>query len=110
MLEYGLNLLFFSLSLSGVPSLDLTLSRLVRLPTSSYAWKGLRNTELLAADPRALLGAGALVRDPIRLLAAGWKASSRTLTKLLGNRPTALGSLRSRPIHHEPSPAFSASI
>ena len=35
MLEYGLNLLF--LSLSGVPSRSFTLSKLVRFPTSSYA-------------------------------------------------------------------------
>lgn len=37
MLEYGLNLLFFSLSLSGVASLDATFSRLPLLPTSPYA-------------------------------------------------------------------------
>lgn len=46
MLEYGLNLLFsfffFSRSLSGVPSL----SRLPRLPSTSYAWNGFLNTDL----------------------------------------------------------------
>ena len=35
MLEYGLNLPF--LSLSGVPSLSFTSSKLARLPTASYA-------------------------------------------------------------------------
>lgn len=45
-----------------------------------------------------------------RVFGAGWNDSSSVFTKLLGNRPMARGSLRSRPIHHEPSPALRASI
>ena len=48
--------------------------------------------------------------DGKRLFGVGWKDSSSTLTKLLGNRPTTRGSLRNRPIHHSPSPALRASI
>ena len=51
-----------------------------------------------------------MLGEPFRLLGVGWKDSSKTFTKLLGNNPTALGSLRSLPIHHSPSPAFKASI
>lgn len=110
MLEYGLNLLFFSLSLSGVPSLGATLSKLPRFPTSPYAWYGFRNTEFLTGDVRDC-GEGCDFASPVALaFGAGRNDSSRTLTKLLGNRPTALGSLRSLPVHHRPSPAFRASI
>lgn len=104
-LEYGLNLLFFSLS--GVCSLVLVWSR-DSLLLSPYAWKGFRKTVLLSCD---FCGEGTFVRtDAFRLFGAGWKDSSRTLTKLLGKSPVALGSLRSRPIHHRPSPALSASM
>ena len=105
MLEYGLNLFFFSLS--GVPSLSFTLSKLDRL-LSSYAWKGFRNIAFLTGLLRCFWDC---VRgEAFRLLGVGWNDSSKTLTKLLGNSPTALGSRRSLPIHQRPSPAFNASI
>jgi len=64
--------------------------------------------ELLTGD---LFGEGTFVSgDGLRLLGAGWNDSSRILTKLLGKSPMARGSLRSRPIHHKPSPALRASI
>jgi hypothetical protein len=111
MLEYGRNLLFgfFSTSLSGVFSFPLRLSELPRFPNSSYAWKGFLNTALFLEVDMLFLGECCEI-DGLRLFGAGWNDSSRTLTKLEGNRPTARGSLRSRPIHHCPSPAFSASI
>lgn len=43
-------------------------------------------------------------------LLAGWKLSSRTWTKFEGKRPTMRLSLRNRPIHQDPSPAFRHSI
>lgn len=73
MLEYGLNVLFF-----------------VSLCVSN----GFLNVFL------ALAGLGCVSGEALRLTGAGWKLSSITLTKLLGNRPIALGSLLSLPIHH----------
>lgn len=112
MLEYGRNLLFsfltFSTSLSGVFSLPRRLSMLSRFPNSSYAWYGFLNIDLLFAS--ICLGRAWLRGVALRLLGAGWNDSSRTCTKLEGKRPTALGSRRSLPIHHCPSPALRASI
>lgn len=109
MLEYGRNLLFsffgFSLSLSGVPSRFP--SRLPRGPRLSYASNGFLN---FAGLDEAGLCVGCVSGEALRLFGAGWKLSSSTLTKLLGKRPMALGSLRSLPIHHCPSPALRASI
>ncbi len=111
MLEYGLNLLFSfrtgSFSLCGEPVW--LPSRLRRGPAFSYASNGFLNTLFDFAGLGEGLGA-AFNGDACRLLGAGWKLSSRTLTKLLGKSPMALGSLRSLPIHHRPSPALSASI
>ena len=108
MLEYGLNLLFsffFSTSLSGVASL--LLSKLPRFPKTSYAWYGFRNPTL----PLEMLCFGCWVTGVVfRLLGAGVNDSSSTVTKFEGNRPMARGSRLSLPIHHDPSPAFSASI
>jgi hypothetical protein len=102
MLENGLKLPFglgFSGVVSGIAAAFSALD-----PTFSYDWKGflkpLPCCELFACCGGVLW----------RLLGAGWKPSSRTLTKFEGNIPIALGSRRSRPIHQRPSPAFSASI
>lgn len=71
MLEYGLSLLFslltLSFSASGVPSLSLPI--LPRWPTTSYAWKGLRNTLFCFAGLACLFGA--TIGEACRLLGAG---------------------------------------
>lgn len=70
MLEYGLNFFFSgarSLSLSGVASFSPTFR-----PDPPYAWKGLRAGFLACAA--AWIGRG----EALRLLGAGWKASSST--------------------------------
>ena len=111
MLEYGVSLLFFGLDaiLSGVPSR--LPSRLRRGPTFSYASNGFLNTLLLFAGlADASLWDACVIGEGFLLTGAGWKLSSSTLTKLLGNSPMARGSLRNLPIHQEPSPALRASI
>lgn len=104
MLEKGLKLLFglgFSGMVSGMAAAFSALD-----PIFSYDWKG-----FLKLLPCCALYAFACCGGVLwRLLGAGWKPSSSTLTKFDGNIPIALGSRRSRPIHQRPSPAFSASI
>lgn len=110
MLEYGRNLLFglcFSLSPSGVPSRFA--SMLLLTFAFSCASNGLLNTLLLLCGLTEAADC-AVNGEAFRLFGAGWKLSSKTLTKLLGKSPIARGSLRSLPIHHCPSPAFRASM
>jgi hypothetical protein len=102
MLEKGLKLLF-GLGFSGIVSCWAAAFSALD-PIFSYDWKGFLKPlpwgELLAC-------CGGV---EWRLLGAGVKPSSSTLTKLDGNIPIALGSRRSLPIHQRPSPALSASM
>ena len=104
-LEYGAHL-DLGFSLSGVPSFFATDPLYSNF---SYAWKGFLNVD---GDLCGLV-AGLLLRvkdEALREMGIGWKLSSRTLTKLEGNSPTARLSRRSLPVHHEPSPAFKHSM
>ena len=56
------------------------------------------------ALPTALAGIGLETR------LTGWKLASNTCTKFDGKSPIARLSLRNRPIHQEPSPAFKHSM
>jgi hypothetical protein len=102
MLEYGLNFFFAVLS-SGVLPRELHPSS--RYPNSLYPWNGLRKT-LFDLDGAATVVGG----ETLRRMGAGWNFSSRTWTKLEGNRPTMRRSRLSRPIHQDPSPALRHSI
>ena len=106
MLENGRKLLFFSTTAGAFSEPSPFLLMLPRGPSFSYAWNGFLNTLWLLAGALETGGIG----ETCLLLGAGWKFSSSTLTKLLGNRPMARGSRRKRPIHHWPSPALRASI
>ena len=72
---------------------------------AAYDWNGFRKL-VLAAGCGVGLGEGI----GLAALLAGMKDSSRTCTKFDGNSPMARLSRRSRPIHHEPSPAFKHSM
>jgi hypothetical protein len=104
MLEKGLKLLLgLGLGFSGMVSCWAAAFSALD-PIFSYDWKGFLKPlpwgELLAC-------CGGV---EWRLLGAGVKPSSSTLTKLDGNIPIALGSRRSLPIHQRPSPALRASM
>ena len=104
MLENGLKLLF-GLGFSGAASC-FAASFSALDPIFSYAWNGFLKP-FPCGELRAFACCGGV---EWRLLGAGWKPSSSTLTKLDGNMPIARGSRRSLPIHQRPSPAFSASM
>lgn len=73
----------------------------------AYASKGLRHDLALGG---VLLGLGVLLGRGLTDLLVGRKVSGSTWTKLLGNTPTVRRSRKSRPVHHDPSPALRHSI
>jgi hypothetical protein len=79
---------------------------------SLWAWKGFLKTVFcfLGAEVGFVIGDTAAGTMGLIDRLTGTKFSSNTWTKFEGNNPTMRRSLRSRPIHHWPSPAFRHSI